>query len=109
MMVRIILEAKGKGRVYDFSKGTVCWLPQSKEVGMASAYEELKEALENIEHDLETERFVPEAKWLHLEREIENRTLGGGISGEESLDLKELLDELRLEHDLRMNPGTLGS
>ncbi|MCL4462016.1 MAG: hypothetical protein M1297_09990 [Nitrospirae bacterium] len=74
-----------------------------------SSYDMLKAALAEIGTDLETERFVPEARWLKLEREIEDRTTSGGLSPEESIDLRQLLDELRLEHDLRMNPGTLGS
>ena len=75
----------------------------------SSSYEKMKAALEEIGSDLETETFVPEARWLKLERDIENQSASGGISPEESIDLRQLLDELRLEHDLRMNPGTLGS
>jgi hypothetical protein len=76
---------------------------------MGSSYDMLKAALEEIGTDLETERFVPEARWLKLEQEIQHGSTSGGISPEESIDLRQLLDELRLEHDLRMNPGTLGS
>ena len=72
-------------------------------------YENLKSNLLGIESDIEREQFVAESKWLHLERAIEDEGSKGILTGDESLQLRQLLDELRLEHDLRMNPGTLGS
>lgn len=72
-------------------------------------YEFLKSDLLGIEENLEKEQFVAEAKWLHIERAIEEEGGKGALTADQSLQLRQLLDELRLEHDLRMNPGTLGS
>ncbi len=72
-------------------------------------YEQLKSDLMGIETDIGMDHFVAEAKWMHLDRAIEDEGRKGGLTGDQSLQLRQLLDELRLEHDLRMNPGTLGS
>lgn len=72
-------------------------------------YEALKDTLLKIDMDVEQDHFVPETKWLETERAIENSAGRGELAPDELLQLRQLLDELRLEHDLRMNPGTLGS
>jgi hypothetical protein len=72
-------------------------------------YEALKDTLLKIDVDVEQDHFVSEARWLETERSIEDSAGRGELAPDELLQLRQLLDELRLEHDLRMNPGTLGS
>ncbi|MHB1606003.1 MAG: hypothetical protein ACYC9S_07125 [Leptospirales bacterium] len=72
-------------------------------------YEYLKSDLLEIGSNLENGQFVAETKWLHIERAIEEEGGKGILTTDQRIQLRQLLDELRLEHDLRMNPGTLGS
>ncbi len=74
-----------------------------------TSYEILKDTLLKIDTDVEQDHFVSETRWLEVERAIEEHAGRGELLQDELLQLRGLLDELRLEHDLRMNPGTLGS
>jgi hypothetical protein len=69
----------------------------------------IRNRLLDLDGEISKEHFIIGSRWQSLEQDIDEGENDHLFSAEEASALRELLEDLRSEHDLRMNSGTLGS
>lgn len=72
-------------------------------------YVAIRNRLLDLDGEISKEHFIIGSRWQALEQDIDEGENDHVISGGETSALRALLEDLRTEHDLRMNSGTLGS
>ncbi len=72
-------------------------------------YVVLRNRLLDLDGEIAKDHFIIGSRWQSLEQDIDEGENDRLISQEEASGLRALLEDLRSEHDLRMNSGTLGS